>query len=242
MMSSFSCRPRPSRALALWIAGTLLVAAAPAAADDVLEGSPAVRRALLLRAERHEVAGLVGMSLGDPYLRNVLPGARYDYHMFDWLSLGGRLQVGIPIETEMYQQVDAKVTKTNDTFVMEASSLRMLLLGHVSVAPLVGKFLWRNASTAHFDLHLDLLAGAALVGSSGEALTTGPSLALGAAGGFRFFISDVMALTADMQVLTATRAMSVNSDSKEVGRKIRFHNVLNIGVSFFMPPKLRRGK
>jgi hypothetical protein len=228
--------------LAATLAGSLATGVASHAhADDVLAGSKSVRRALLLRESRHEIAGLIGTTLGDAYVRNVLPGARYDYHLFDWLSVGGTLQVGIPVQTETYAEVDVKVTRTNDTFVMEASSLRFLGLAHVSVSPLVGKMMFQGHSPIQFDIHLDLLAGVAGIGSSGEALSTGAGLSLGAGGGIRVFVSNVIALTMGLQALTADRALSVNRDSKESGRGLRFNTVSNFGISFFMPPKMRRG-
>ncbi len=221
----------------------LLATLAPltASADDVLAGSRAVRRALLLRESRHEIAGILGGTIGDPYVRNILPGARYDFHLFDWLSFGGRLQVGIPVTTATYDEVDTKVTRTNDTFVMEASSLRMVALGHVSVSPLVGKLMWLNGKSVHFDVHLDMIGGLAITGSTGDSLTSGGGLAVGAGGGFRLFLSDLIALTANLEALTTDRALSVNRDSKESGKKMRFNLMTSVGLSFFMPPTLRRG-
>jgi outer membrane beta-barrel protein len=233
---------RKTALLALGVCLAAAFAPAVAAADDVLAGSDSVRRALLYRASRHEIAGLVGTTLGDPYIRNILPGARYDFHLYDWLSFGGRLQVGIPVETTTYNEVDVKVTRNNETFVMEASSIRMLGLAHVSVSPLVGKLMVLNGGSVHFDIHFDLMAGLAAIGSTGDALTTGAGPSFGAGGGFRVFFSDIVALTAGLEALTTNRALSVNRDSKEEGQKVRFNTVLNVGLSFFMPPKMKRGK
>ncbi|MCB9739089.1 MAG: hypothetical protein H6747_07460 [Deltaproteobacteria bacterium] len=213
-----------------------------ALADDVLAGAKPVRRSLLMRESRHEVTGLAGMTLGDPYVRNILLGARYDMHLYDWLSFGGRLQVGLPVTTETYDEVDTKVTRTNDTFAMEATSLRLLGLAHVSVSPLVGKLLIFGESPTQYDIHVDLLGGIAGIGSTGDALTSGVSLALGVGAGFRLFFSDVLALNMGLETLTADRALAVNRDSKEAGKKLRFNTMLTIGVSFFMPPKVRRGQ
>ncbi|MCO4761087.1 MAG: hypothetical protein KC502_06255 [Myxococcales bacterium] len=210
------------------------------ALDDVLDGSPVVRRNLQYRSARHEVTGLVGMTLGDPFIRNILPGARYDYHMFDWLSFGGRIQGGIPIETQTYGEVDRKVTANNETFAMEASSIRLIALGHVSVSPLVGKMLAFSRLPIQFDVHFDLLAGMVGVGSTGDQLQTGTGFSLGAAGGIRVFLSDVIAITTDLQAISTTRALSVNRDSREEGYRSRFNTILNFGVAFFMPPKPSR--
>ncbi|HAN30452.1 MAG TPA: hypothetical protein DCQ06_02540, partial [Myxococcales bacterium] len=100
-----------TRRLALCLATMLLVSAVMqphrvCAEEDVLSGSPVVRKNLMYRAARHEINGMIGMTLADPYVRNVLPGVRYDYHLFDWLSVGGRLQVGIPVVTNLYNEID----------------------------------------------------------------------------------------------------------------------------------------
>ena len=162
------------RQMAPWIHGGLLVLVAALcvgtprlaqAEDDVLANSPVVRRQLMPRAGRHEVAALFGTSVGDPYVRNLLPGVRYDWHLFDWLSVGGRLQFGIPVETAMFEEIDTKVARSNETFEMEASNLSFIGLAHASVSPLVGKLLTFSSLPVNFDIHFDLCAGVVGVGS-----------------------------------------------------------------------------
>lgn len=211
-------------------------------ADDVLENAPVVRRQLQLRAARHEVTGLMGLTLADPFIRNVMPGARYDYHMFDWLGFGGRLQVGVPMQAATFSDVDVKVARSNETFVMEATNLQLLATAHVSVSPVVGKLLAFDSLPINFDVHFDLSAGVASVASTGENIRTGVGFAGGAGGGIRIFFSRVLALTVDLEALLVDRALSVNRDSKETGRKARFNKIVNFGVSFFMPPKLKRAE
>lgn len=241
-------RRPPPRHLLTALGGLLCVCATfagPAtvqAQEDVLANSPVARRLLQFRASRHELAGVFGTTLGDAYVRNLLPGARYDWHWFDWLSLGGRLQVGIPIQTAMFEEIDVKVTKNNETFEMEATHLSFLAMAHVSVSPMVGKMLAFSSLPIAYDLHFDLSGGLVSVGSSGSNLTAkiGPSVGVG--GGMRIFFSRLIALTLDLQAITANRALSVNRDSKEAGGKTRFNTVANVGLSFFMPPKLSRGE
>lgn len=223
------------------MAGALLVPADARAEEDVLENSPVVRRQLQFRASRHEVQGLVGLSLAEPYIQNVLPGARYDYHWKDWLSFGGRLQVGIPVTTKTFEEIDIKVAKSNETFEMEATSIQLLLLGHASVSPVVGKMLAFDSLPINFDMHLDFSAGLVNVTSIGtEIAGVGFGFAGGFGGGVRIFVSQIIALTAEYQALVVNRAMSVNRDSKESGAKSRFNGIASFGLSFFMPPDLKR--
>lgn len=234
-----------TRSVLLAVALALAVSAAPQVAhaddDDVLANSPMVRRQLLPRAGRHELAGIFGTSVGDPYVRNLLPGVRYDWHLFDWLAVGARLQFGIPVQSAMFEEIDTKVTAGNETFEMEASNLRFIGLVHASVSPLVGKLLTFSSSPVNFDLHLDLSGGVVGVGTNGNNIDAGVGLSLGVGGGLRIFLSRVLALTVDLQAITADRALSVNRDSKEDGGKVRFNTIVNFGLSFFMPPKLTRG-
>jgi len=210
--------------------------------DDVLANSPMVRRQLMPRAGRHEVAGVFGMSLADPYVRNFLPGVRYDWHLFDWLSVGARLQFGIPFTTALFDEIDTKVGRNNQTFEMEASTLQFLGMAHVSVSPLVGKFLVFASLPVNFDVHFDVMAGVVNTGSTGTNIEPAVEFAGGFGGGVRVFLSRVLALSFDLQAVGVDRPLSINRDSKEVPGTFAFSTIFNVGVSFFMPPELTRGE
>lgn len=237
-----SFRRMAAFAVACTLVGVLPGNVAAAESDDVLKNAPVVRRQLQYRAARHEVTGIFGLTLGDPFVRNFLPGARYDYHLFDWLGFGGRLQVGVPVQTATFAEVDTKVARSNETFEMEATNLQLLATAHVSVSPVVGKLLVFDSLPINFDVHFDLSAGIASVASSGDNIETGIGFAGGAGGGLRIFLSRVLALTFDLEGLLVDRALSVNRDSKMTGRKARFNTLASFGLSFFMPPKLRRAE
>ena len=225
------------------IVATMLPAQVHAAdGDDVLLNSPVVRRQQQFRAKRHEVTGVFGLTLADPFVRNLLPGVRYDYHMFDWLGLGARLQVGIPVKTATFESVDVKVARSNETFVMEATSIQMLATGHVSLTPIMGKVLAFESLPINFDAHLILTAGVASMASTGDNINTGVGFAGGLGGGVRVFLSRIVAFTVEYEGLLIDRALSVNRNSKETGRKSRFNKMLTFGISFFMPPKLIRAE
>ena len=125
---------------------------------------------------------------------------------------------------------------------MEATNLQLLATGHVSVSPVVGKLLAFDSLPINFDVHFDLSAGIASVASSGENIGAGIGFAGGAGGGLRIFFSRVLALTVDLEALLVDRALSVNRDSKESGAKARFNKIVTFGISFFMPPKLKRAE
>ena len=230
--------------LAWTILCSALVVSLPstASAEDVLEGNPVVRRQLQYRASRHEIGALVASTLGDIYVRNMLPGIRYDWHLFEWLSIGSRLHFGVPISTTTFEQIETKVGTHNETFEMEASHLRFVGLSHISVSPLVGKMLFYDKAAADFDLHFDLLAGMVNVGSNGKNLETGWTTAFGLGVGVRVFLSKIIALTFDIQTLAIDRALAVNRDNKAAGAKARFNPLISVGLSVLLPTKLTRGE
>lgn len=233
------------RFCALFLALVAALSAAPAWADDVLEGTPVVRRNLQYRAGRQEIGVLFGSSLGDMYVRNLLPGARYDFHLTDWLSIGADLQVGIPIDTATKIDIERKVTAKNDTFQMEASRIALLAGGRVSVAPVTGKYMLLSSLPMQYDFHVNLSLGVAstpgidTVGVGGKKAPTF-SLAPGIGGGVRVFLSRVLAITVDLNDVFINRVLAINDDSQPSSEGYLQHLVLNAGLSFFVPPDLKR--
>lgn len=219
----------------------VFTAMAPTAAnaDDVLANAPVVRRNLLFRQSRHEVAAVFGATLGDPYVRNLLPGVRYDFHLKDWLSVGADVMVGLPVDTVTTKTVEDKVTKTNESFVMEATHLRLMTGAHVSVAPLVGKFMAFGSLPVNFDFHANLFLGMASVSGTAN-IAPKTSLAPGIGGGVRVFVSRLMAITIDMNEVFVDRVLAADRNSKSPNPTFQDNLVITGGLSFFMPPDLDR--
>lgn len=217
----------------------------PAAAfgDDVLEGSPVVRRNALYRAGRQEIGVVFGSSLGDPYVRNLLPGARYDIHLADWMSVGADLLAGIGVRTAASKEIEAKVTKHNETFSMETSRLALIVGGHASVTPVAGKFMLIGYLPLHYDAHINLGAGIAstpgVTGSSGGTPPPTIGVAPWIGGGIRVFFSRVLAVTVDLNEMFVKRTLSVDRNSQPPGASYQGQLIFTGGVSFFVPPDLR---
>lgn len=239
-------RPGWARALLALVLGAAALLTAPVAlADDVLEGTPVVRRNLQYRAGRQEIGALFGSSLGDLYVRNLLPGARYDYHIADWISVGADLQVGIPMETETRRQVEEKVTKNNDTFQMETSRIAVLASGRTSIAPVTGKYMLLGSLPMHYDFHVNLSLGFASTPGIDAVAVGGKkapsfSLAPGVGAGVRVFLTRVVAVTVDLNDVFINRVMAVTRDGQPSTEAWVQHLVLTAGLSFFVPPDLKR--
>lgn len=228
------------------VLGLALLAAVPAQADDVLEGTPVVRRNSLYRAGRQEIGVVFGTSLGDPFVRNLLPGAHYDAHLTDWLAIGADLLVGIGLDTGMKTEVTTKVGKHNETFDMQTSRLALMAGGHASVAPMSGKFMLLASLPLHWDLHVNLGAGVAstpgITASSGGKAPPTFSVAPWVGGGWRIFLSRVLAVTADLNSWSISRTLSVDRNNQPPGAAFAGQLVFTAGVSFFVPPDLKRAE
>ncbi len=240
---------RPTRrlawlfALGVWAISGLglssMVASSTAWADDVLSNSPVVRRNWQLRGGRHELTAVVGATLGDPYVHDVLPGIRYDLHLRDWLAIGIDAMAGVPVETSETKTVQAKVEKINPNFTMETTHLRLLTGAHVQVAPVVGKFIAFGSLPVNFDFHINLSVGLASVTGTAN-IPANMSVAPGIGGGGRVFLSRVVAITADLNDVYVNRVLAVDRNSKAPLPSFQSSLVFTAGLSFFIPPDLER--
>lgn len=221
-----------------------LIGIAPAAADDVLEGSPVVRRNTQYRAGRQEIGVLFGSTLGDPYVRNLLPGARYDLHLTDWLAVGADLLVGIPVRTAAANTIEKLVTSHNDSFAMEVSRIATVVDVHASVAPLIGKFMLLDSLPMNYDFHVNMSFGVAWTpGIESTGLGAPPptvSIAPGVGFGGRLFVTRVLAVTLDVSHVFINRVLSVDRNNQPPGPAYVDNLMVLGGVSFFVPPELRR--
>lgn len=211
-------------------------------ADDVLENAPVTRRMLQYRAARHELAAMFNMTLGDPYTRNWLPGVRYDYHLLEWLSIGADAMFGISSQSDTWNQISSKMKAVNPDFVMESSSLTYLASAHVQAAPLVGKFVAFGTIPVQFDVHATLSIGlAGLTGGTEIAKVQGTfSPAPGVGGGFRLFFSKFVGLNLELADVFIKRSLAVTRDSKAPTPQFGGNLFFSAGISFFLPPDLKR--
>lgn len=211
----------------------------PVRADDVLDGSPVVRRNMQYRAGRHELTGVFGASMADPYVRTILPGVRYDMHLRDWVAVGGEILIGLGTPSSAYETIERKVTVVNPNFVMEATNIRLLAAGHASLAPLVGKFVAFGSLPINFDAHINLSLGLASVAGTPN-IPAKQSVAPGIGGGIRVFLTTVLALTFDIDEVFVERSLAVNRDGKAPGVQFEGNTLFRAGLSFFVPPTLER--
>ncbi len=239
---TFARKLLPLFGVALAVLSALTAFAPAALADDVLENTPVVRRALQYRAGRQELGVIFNATLGDPYTRNLLPGVRYDYHPLEWLSVGGDFMYGIPVNTAASDQIASKVRVLNSNFIMEQSSISYMATAHVQAAPLVGKFVAFGSLPIQFDLHATLSFGiAGLAGDTSiAAVQKNFSIAPGIGGGFRLFFSNSVALSVDLADVYLKRTLAVTRFGQAPDPVYASNLLFSAGLSFFLPPNLKR--
>jgi outer membrane beta-barrel protein len=151
-----------------------------------LKGAPAVRRLKLYREGRFEVAPVVSFTILDEYRRTIIVGARLNYGIKDWLSIGlwgGFGAVGIA--TGLTEQIDqnakregltqmnvpgqAGKTGPTDTgqgegnFQKQVAQIGYIAMPQITAVPFRGKFALFQSVFADVDAYI--FAGFGVVGT-----------------------------------------------------------------------------
>jgi len=204
------------KALALLAVVAVLGSAVPVMAQqkDAMAGAPVVRRQINWRAERSELMPQLGLTMNDPYFKNILVGVGYNYHATGWLSFGANVGYAFGIKTSLtedieseksgveYENEDGELAK-GPSFAMPATHVGLLADAHVGIVPLYGKMLLMGEKALAYDFHLT--GGFGLVQvlwnsdlpSSFDAVDefrTGPVFG----GGVRLFVDDAVAIGIDV--------------------------------------------
>lgn len=232
--------------IALLVVTATAVGAAPAFAqsehDTALDSGSVVRHKILYRSTRFEAAPLVGMTLNDSYIRNLMAGVSLSYHLTnEWgLNLVGAYGVA-QFDTEMRENTEAVLNEHQPSTLddLSYSHLEWLAGLELSYVPLVGKFSMFNSVFANYDIHL--IAGFAFVNEVAvpavdgqevdaqlEGLRPAPVLGVGA----RLFLSDWISANLQVRDYLYTRAeVSTHGATPEFRNNI----MVTGGFSFFLP-------
>lgn len=243
--------------LAALVSASTLMTPAPLMAQDepeearetALEVGPMVRRKLLYRSTRFEIAPFFGMTLADPYTRNGIAGASLNFHLTNEFSIGvtggyGLLQSPTDLRTNMDAELNQNPTGRG------AGRLAYSYIGWMAAlegayVPVFGKFSILNDVILNYDLHL--IFGAALIGQDAEAVIPngavtdasliGTRVAPNIGLGFRFFVSDFVSVNLEMRDMIYSRS---ELGSGIAGSDQLTNNfLLSLGVSFFLPTDVK---
>lgn len=243
---------------ALWVAAALVVALgtgvperAWAQSDDeddesYLDKEPTVRRKLLFRSTRVEVAPIVSVTLNDAFNRNMLVGANIYYHLTNEFGIGvtggfGLLQMNTDLRNNIETTLQA--SSQSDLDQLSFSYVQWLVQPELSYVPFFGKFNFIGNMILNWDFHL--LVGVGFINRGAEAASAGGSVdstleglriapAIGV--GARLFLGDMFSLNINLRDYIYSRAEVSNGTVDE-----ELHNNLmtSIGIGIFFPSDVK---
>lgn len=149
-----------------------------------LKGAPAVRKLRLYREGRIEVAPLMSFTILNEYRHTGLVGARINYGITDWLSIGlwgGVGAIGVP--TALSDKIDETTVRSADqpslnlmnvsgepgkgSFQKQVASISFMALPQVTAVPFRGKLALFQSVFADTDAYI--FAGFGVVGTKERA-------------------------------------------------------------------------
>lgn len=215
------------------------------AEDAAVSQGDIVRRKLLYRSTRFEVAPTIGFTLADSFRRNMLIGANLAYHLTNEWSLGVSGGYGLlQLETDLSNNIADTLSPGR---LNEVSYSYLAWQADVGIhwVPIFGKFSLFKSTSVSYDFHMGagfLFANedavAAGNGEIDEALTgIKPGAAL--TFGVRLFLSDMLSLNIDLKNMLYSRAeISRGTATPEFTDTV----LLNIGLGIFLPGDVKISK
>ncbi len=161
-------------------AASTIALAAEANAQEIqvsgpLKGAPAVRRLKLYREGRVEIAPTFTATLLDEYNRTILVGARINYGITDWLSIGVWGGFGaVQVKTDLTEQIDANADRkagfnkmnlpcgggdcaapsANSGFTKQVAEISYIATPQITAVPFRGKFALFQSVFADVDAYI----------------------------------------------------------------------------------------
>lgn len=246
----------PLTSIARWLAiglAALALQAVPSFSDSAeaqtrsLQEGPVVRRQLLYRSARFEIAPALGASIGPVYQRDLLLSVTARYHINNSLAVGlnaagGLLTLNTSIANN-YEEADP--VGSRDLYYSRQLALVDL---HLAYSLFTGKMSLMSRSLSYLDLYIAAGGGGAFVGADSAAedlggFRFGPAFTVG----LRVFITDQIAMNlrftdylysgADAQrVVRGSNGLAV---AQPIDERFRSHFMGALGVSIFFPGEVR---
>jgi outer membrane beta-barrel protein len=176
-----------------------------------------------MRKLRFELAPMFSASFNDTLTHHISVGAVANFHVTDWLFIGGSYQKFFQTESAVFDEVQ-------DSFGVfpERKFRDWYAGGHIGYVPLYGKFILFDAAIVNYDAYL--IAGAGVtrtytIGVEGENRVTG-NIGIGT----RLFITQW--LTWNFEVRDY-----IYSEEFKAGDSLVNNVTFHTGLSFFFPFK-----
>lgn len=213
-----------------------------------IESDQIVRRKLLFRSTRFEIAPLAGFTLADPLNRNLMAGANLSFHLTNEFSIGATFGYGVSSSpTSLREALESPETQVPDSTIASLASTRVNWLASVEggYVPIFGKLSLLNALILNYDLHFIVgvgfvnLAGVTQAGqvnaaSDGLAVSTvAPVVGVGS----RFYINDFVSF--NLGVRDYIYSSPVISNGTNNDGELQNQLMLSVGLSFFLPTAVK---
>jgi len=204
---------------------------------EKLEEGDVIRNRVQLRGGRFEAAPAIGFTLNDAFRRNVLLGGQLAYHLSESWAIGATVFAGLGLDSGLADEIDSKRSVPSDTF----SDIGLLASLEIYYTPIAGKFALFGRTVFPYDLHVLLGAGASQV--SGNADVKGASFAPVAGVGFRTFVTDGIAINAEVRDYVYSAALNQVEEEKDgktetsASSEISNNFAVTFGVAFYLPQK-----
>lgn len=211
--------------------------------DAAVSGGDIVRRKLLYRSTRFEVAPQINFTIADSFRRNMLVGAGISYHLTNEWSFAASGGFGVlQLETDLSENMAASLTSAALADVSYSYIKWQADVG-LSYVPVFGKVSILSSTSLSYDFHFTggfsaVTEGAEAAAENGrvdeaiEGFRPGGFLQFGV----RMFLSDMMSLNVDVKNLLYSRA-EISRGSADA----KFQNtvMLGVGLSFFLPGEVK---
>lgn len=205
-----------------------------------LQEGPAVRRQLLHRSGRVEIAPQATFSANDPFVRNAMPGLSVGYYLNNAFGITGSVQFGaLQLDTSLRESLDTEMAPAER---QQTSYTRIGWAADAGVVyvPMFGKFTVMDSVSTHYDFHL--FGGMSVLSESAVPAVEGgeidpqmegvrPGGLIG--GGLRFFVSEMVSINFQMRnyIVARSEAVSQGDADLNLGNTV----LLTTGVGIFWP-------
>jgi outer membrane beta-barrel protein len=258
-----------NKSVALFVASAAAIlvtaSARPAQAQRVspLADAPAIRKRVELRDKRFEAGVGFGSTVGQDYFHSMFLNLKLDFHINDWLSIGGTLGLGVAnLETAYEEKLVGSlgnmpaVPREPSAAEAQASmeKIGMMLAAQAEFTPFTGKFGLFGKVFAHYDFYFFGGFGALSVKPSGTTTACGGSTmgatdncgvsGLKPGGTFGFgahaFIKQWLALNLELRDIMAKinpSGRDVNGDGLATNADINWGHTYIVGLNLvaFLP-------
>lgn len=219
----------------LVVVASLAWSVAPARAENpLLVDAPPVMRVKPLHEGRHMVAPQFGLTIGDPYVQNLMAGLFWRYHFNPWLGIGADVWAGGGVDTSLTDDINRELSRPDRPFELSTSSLRLLANLTLELVPFSGKAVLFSDTLMRVDLHIDLGVGVAMV-AGGERIDDSVSLAPTFGVGLRLFPNQWLSIGFDIKDYIVERALSSRRNGSVPAASFDHNWLFGLSIGFSFP-------